>query len=102
MCERVLEMVAESVPDAKRRTHDASRVLARLTNYLLFNLLHARAEFSLFELNLFIEFFRSLQDVRSHSEVRDDADTTADTKGDGEGKDATTLEPTKLLLQGVL
>jgi hypothetical protein len=86
VCERMLEMVAESVPDAKRRTHDASRVLTRLTNNLLFNLLRARAEFSLFELHLFIEFFRSLQDVWSHSEVRDDADTTADAKGDGESR----------------
>jgi hypothetical protein len=86
VCERVLEMVAESVPDAKRRAHDASRVLARLTNDLLFNLLNARAEFSLFELHLFIKFFRSLQDVWSNSEVRNDADATADTEGDGEGR----------------
>ena len=75
-------MILQSVPHATRRAKDTDRILARLTDDLLFGLL-ARTTLRLFELLLLEELIGRLEDVRGNEEVRNNATSSADAERDG-------------------
>ena len=80
--ERNFKVILNGIEDTQRRTKDANRVLARLTDNRLFNLL-TRSAFSLVNLLLVVIFLGFLHNQRCNVKVRKNADAPTDAESDG-------------------
>lgn len=80
--ERNFKVILNGIEETHRRTKDANRVLARLTDNRLFNLL-TRSAFSLIDLLLVVIFLGFLHNQRCNEKVCKNADAPTDAESDG-------------------